>query len=255
MNPAPSEVSPKHPPSAPPAPQLSLLAMTAPVAMGYIPLGMVFGFLFAQSGGAWWLAALASLIIYAGAAQYMMVPLLAASTPLGALALATLIVNLRHIFYGLSLLDRFPRRPWPLRWYMVFALTDETYSVLTTATTATQGQMAWLAALNHCWWILGSSLGALAGVHAKIDLAGLDFVLPALFAVLAVEQWRNRRNPLPPLTALAAYTIAVWLLPRHALAIAIVLCIVASLCWPEKSPWPARGRKKEGARSTERNTR
>ena len=235
MNPAPPtpRESESKLPHAPPS--LSLLAMTMPVAMGYIPLGMVFGFLFAQSGGAWWLAALASLIIYAGAAQYMMVPMLAASAPLGALALATLIVNLRHIFYGLSLLDRFPRRPWPLRWYMVFALTDETYSVLTTATTATQRQMAWLAALNHGWWILGSTLGALAGAHARIDLAGLDFVLPTLFAVLAVEQWRSRRNPLPLLTALAAYAIAVWLLPKHALAAAIILCIIASLCWPDKA--------------------
>ena len=112
MNPAPPDASPtKRPPPAPPAPRLSLLAMTAPVAMGYIPLGMVFGFLFVQAGGAWWLAALASLVVYAGAAQYMMTPLLAVGTPLGALALATLIVNLRHIFYGLSLLGRFPRRP------------------------------------------------------------------------------------------------------------------------------------------------
>ena len=209
--------------------------------MGYIPLGMVFGFLFVQAGAAWWLVPLSSIVIYAGAAQYMMVPMFAAGMPIGAIALATLIVNLRHIFYGLSLLERFPRRPWLLRWYMVFALTDETYSVLTTVPATTpQRQMALLAALNHGWWVLGSTLGGLIGAQAKIGLSGLDFVLPSLFAVLAVEQWRNRRHPAPLWTALVAYALAAGLLPQHALAVAIVLCIVASLCWPAKSPRPAR---------------
>ena len=96
-----------------------------PVAMGYIPLGIVFGFLFVQAGAAWWLASLASLLIYAGAAQYMMVPMIVTGMPVSAIALATLIVNARHVFYGLSLLDRLPQQK-RLRWYIVFALTDET---------------------------------------------------------------------------------------------------------------------------------
>ena len=101
--------SSRQPPqSPPPVPPTSLLALTAPVAMGYIPLGTVFGFLFVQAGGHWALAWLSSLLIYAGAAQYMMIPMLAAGMPLAAIALATLVVNLRHIFYGLSLLERLP---------------------------------------------------------------------------------------------------------------------------------------------------
>ena len=111
--------------------RFSVLALTTPVAMGYIPLGTVFGFLFVQAGAEWWLAVLSSVIVFAGAAQYMMIPMLVAGLPVGAIALATLIVNLRHVFYGLSLLNKFPPHGL-LRWYMVFALTDETYSVLTT---------------------------------------------------------------------------------------------------------------------------
>ena len=95
-------------PSPAPSPSLSLLSLTTPVAMGYIPLGMVFGFLFVQAGGAAWLAVLSSIVVYAGAAQYMMVPMLAAGLPVGTIALATAVVNLRHVFYGLSLLDRLP---------------------------------------------------------------------------------------------------------------------------------------------------
>ena len=133
----------------PPRGRLSTLALTAPVAMGYVPLGAVFGFLFVQAGAPWWLALLSSLLVYAGAAQYMMIPMLVGGVPVGTIALATFVVNLRHAFYGLSLLERFPRRG-PLRWLMIYQLTDETYSVLTTLPAATPpAQMAWLSALSQ----------------------------------------------------------------------------------------------------------
>ena len=213
---------------------LSVLALTAPVAMGYIPLGTVFGFLFVQAGASGWLAIVASLAVYAGAAQYMMIPMIAAGLPVGSIALATLIVNLRHIFYGLSLLDKFPRRKL-LRWYMVFALTDETYSLLTTlpATTGDR-QKALIALLNQGWWVLGTALGALIGAQAQITLAGLDFVLASLFAVLTVEQWRTRKSPAPLWVALAAYAIAYPLAARHALVISIALSIVAGVFWQSR---------------------
>ncbi len=212
----------------------SPFALTAPVAMGYVPLGMVFGFLFVQAGAHWSLAVLSSLLVYAGAAQYMMIPMIAAGLPVGTIALATLIVNLRHVFYGLSLLSRFPKKGW-LRWYMVFALTDETYSLLTTLPKSTSDQqMAWLALLNHGWWVLGSALGAIVGAQAQLALAGLDFVLAALFAVLAVEQWRTRKSAVPLWVALAAYALAYPLAGKHALVVAIALSVAAALLWQPK---------------------
>lgn len=212
-------------------PSFSLLSLTTPVAMGYIPLGAVFGFLFVQAGASWALAILASVLVFAGAAQYMMIPMLAAGLPLGTIALATLVVNLRHIFYGLSLLQHMPRNPW-LRTYMIFALTDETYSVLTTLPKHTPDRSkALLALLNHGWWVLGTSLGALIGASAQPALAGLDFVLAALFAVLAVEQWRSRQSAAPLWIALAAYAIACMLAAAHALLIAISLSLIAGLLW------------------------
>ena len=227
-----------NPPTlAPDRHQLSVLSLTTPVAMGYIPLGMVFGFLFVQAGAAWWLAILSSLLVFAGAAQYMMIPMIAAGLSAGAIALATLIVNLRHVFYGLSLLDQFPRRGL-LRWYMVFALTDETYSVLTTLPkTTSHRRMALVALLNHCWWVLGTAIGAVIGAQAKIALAGLDFVLAALFAVLTVEQWRTKKSAAPLWVALAAYALAYPLAAKHALVISIVLSIAAGMLW--KAPCAA----------------
>lgn len=218
------------PPTAPP---ISVLSLSVPVAMGYVPLGMVFGFLLVQAGGAWWLAVAASVLVFAGAAQFMVVPMLAAGLPVAAIALATLVVNLRHIFYGLSLLDKLPHQPWA-RWYLVFALTDETYSVLTTLPPGTSTrQMVGVALLNQGWWVLGTLLGALIGTQAQVPLVGLDFALAALFAVLAVEQWRSAHSAAPLWVALASYVLAQAVMPQQALLISIALSVLAGLLLPQ----------------------
>lgn len=211
-----------------------LLALTWPVAMGYVPLGMVFGFLFVQAGGAWSLALAVSALVYAGAAQFVMIPMLAAAMPAMTIALAVAVVNLRHVFYGLSLLDRLPHAGWR-RWYLAFALTDETYSLLTATSAGTDGAaMARIAAANQGWWLLGTALGALVGEQAEVPLAGLDFALAALFAVLTVEQWRARASAAPLWVGLVAYAGATLAAPKHALALAILASIAAGAVWREK---------------------
>lgn len=223
--------TPLLPTPDPHSPRISVLSLSVPVAMGYVPLGMVFGFLFVQAGAPWWLAITASLLVFAGAAQFMMVPMLAAGLPLASIAVATLVVNLRHVFYGLSLLDKLPKQAWA-RWYLVFALTDETYSVLTTLPPGTSTrQMVTVALLNQGWWVLGTLLGALIGAQAQIALAGLDFALAALFAVLAVEQWRSADSAAPLWVAVVSYAVAWALVPQQALLIAIGLSVMAGLLW------------------------
>jgi len=213
----------------------SMVPLSIPVAMGYVPLGMVFGFLMVQAGGAWWLAVLSSLFVFAGAAQFMAIPLLAAGAPLSAIALATLVVNLRHMFYGFSLLDKMPAKRWQ-RAYLIFALTDESYSQLTTLPLdATDAQRVALVILNHMWWNLGTVLGVVLGAQVSHSLAGIEFSLAALFAVLAVEQWRATRQPLPMLLAVAAYALAQWCLPQHALTVAMGICLLGGLIWAKKA--------------------
>jgi 4-azaleucine resistance transporter AzlC len=108
--------------------------------------------------------------------------------------------------------------------------------VLTTLPASTpQTQMAWLGALNQAWWVGGTALGALVGAQMRFPLAGLDFVLAALFAVLVVEQWRSRGDSRPLWIALAAYALASALAPAHALVIAIALCLLAGL-FLERAP-------------------
>lgn len=213
------------------APAISVWTLTLPVAMGYIPLGTVFGFLFVQAGAPWWLALISSVFVFAGAAQFMMIPMIAAGLPIGSIALATLIVNLRHVFYGLSLLHSLPPGRW-VRAYLMFALTDETYSVLTSLPRGTRpARMMELALLNQGWWILGTLLGAVIGAQAQIGWVGLDFALAALFGVLTVEQWRSRSSVVPLWTALASYCLAHAIDAQHALVIAIALCVAAALIW------------------------
>lgn len=215
-------------------PTLSNLSLSVPVAMGYVPLGAVFGFLFMQAGADWWMPLLASVWLFAGAAQFMMVPLVAAGASLGALALATLVINFRHVFYGLSLLKRRPEQPLA-RAYQSFALTDETYAVLTTLPESTEPKrLVLIAALNQLWWVLGTLLGVVAGAAAKLEFAGLDFALTALFAVLLVEQLRTHRRWDSVIWALVIYFPARWAWPEQGLLLAMGLVVVLAALWPAR---------------------
>lgn len=205
------------------------LTTSIPVFMGYIPLGVVFGFLFVQAGGPWYWAPISSLLIYGGAVQYMMIPMLAENMPISAIAFATFVVNLRHVFYGLSLIDIVPKKGFS-KWVLAFLLTDETYSILTTLPkdTSMMKRLS-LAFFNYCWWILGSLVGALIGVSFKIELAGFDFVLTSLFAMLLCEQWRQRKSPWPVWIALISYCVARFISSDHSLALAIAFCSAGAI--------------------------
>ena len=216
----------------------SPLLLSVPVAVGYVPLGAVFGFLFVQGGGAWWMAIASSVLIYAGASQFMMIPMLTAGLPIGSIALATLVVNLRHVFYGLSLLHLVPKNGLA-KFYLIFGLTDETYSLLTTLPAETTPmQRVWLTLINQMWWVSGTALGAVLGSQVQTQLAGLDFALVALFAVLVVEQWRARSSAKPLWVALLSYPVAWLIWPAHALLAAIGMSVVTAI-WLD---WITHGR-------------
>lgn len=211
---------------------LSALSLSVPVAMGYIPLGAVFGFLFMQAGADWWMPLLASLWLYAGAAQFMMIPLMVSGASLTTLALATLAVNFRHVFYGLSLLHKRPSDAWA-RGYQSFSLTDETYAVVTTLPQHTPAQrFVWIGGLNHAWWMTGTLLGTLLGSAAQVQFAGLDFALVALFAVLLVEQIRHHGRWQSVGVGVAAYALLAFWLPQHALLLSMAVAVGMAVAWP-----------------------
>lgn len=206
---------------------ISAFKTTIPVLLGYIPLGMAFGFLLDGAGYHWIYAFLMSLFVYAGSGQFLAVALLAAGVGLTEFVIATLLLNLRHAFYGLSLLEKFSEvgRVKP---YLIFALTDETYALLTT-TDVPQGSSKsrfyfYIAALDHIYWIAGSVLGAALGSVLNLNLEGMSFVLTALFVVLTIEQYFSSEARFPFIAAVGAGAFSLILLsPDNMLLASIVL--------------------------------
>ena len=173
---------------------------TVPVLMGYLAIGMAFGLMLETAGyGVGW-ALLMSMTIYAGSGQYLGVSLLATGASLSQAAFLTLMINFRHLVYGLSMLEKF--RGMGLRkLYMIFSLTDETYALLSSARAPVgvdpRNFYFAIALLDQSYWILGSVIGAVAGALIPFSTEGVDFAMTALFVVIAVDQWRSYRRHLP----------------------------------------------------------
>ena len=188
--------------------------LTVPVLMGYLAIGMAFGLMLQSAGyGVGW-AALMSLTIYAGSGQYLGVSLLAMGAPMTQVALLTLVINMRHMVYGLSMLEKF-RGMGARKLYMIFSLTDETYALLSSAVPPRgvdpRRFYFSVAVLDHSYWVIGSVLGSGAGALLGFDTTGVDFAMTALFLVIAVNQWRSYPSHLPALlgAALTAVSLAL----------------------------------------------
>ena len=186
--------------------------VTIPVLMGYLAIGMAFGLMLQSAGyGVLW-AFLMSLTIYAGSGQYLGVSLLAAGAPLTQVAFLTLMVNFRHLVYGLSMLEKF-RGMGKRKLYMIFSLTDETYALLSSAT-APEGidehdYYFAISVMNQSYWIAGSVLGSVLGAALGFDTTGVDFAMTALFLVIAVGQWRAAGSHIPALLGGAATLLSL----------------------------------------------
>ena len=197
-----------------------------PVMFGYVPLGMAFGVLFQDLGYGWYFATMMGIFVFAGAAQFMAVGLLAAHAGLLEVAVSTLVLNSRHMFFGLSLLTRY-HAVGMKKFYLIFGLTDETYSLITASHPPPgedeQNYYFYLTALNHFYWVVGCTLGALLGASVEFDSRGMDFALTALFMVLLIEQWKKIKNPTPFIIAFGCAVGAMWFFPDKMLLVAIAL--------------------------------
>ena len=174
-----------------------------PIMAGYLVLGMGFGILLeTKEYGVWW-AFFMSLFIYAGSMQYVTIDLLAGGASLVSAALMTLMVNARHLFYGISMIERY-RDTGAYKPYLIFALTDETYSLVCSGDVpegVDQKKYFFLVSLfNQVFWITGSLAGALIGSLISFNTAGIDFSMTALFLVVFVNQWRSTKNHVSALT-------------------------------------------------------
>lgn len=205
---------------------------TIPVLTGYVFLGFGFGILLHQSGyGVIWAAAM-SLFIYAGSMQYVAVSLLSSGAGLLTAAMTAFLVNARHLFYGISMVDAYKgagkKKP-----YMIFALTDETYS-LVSQDQAPEGMdrhaYCFLVSLfDQIYWVSGSILGSLAGSLLPINYEGIEFVLTALFVTIFVEQWLSTKNHLPAVIGVVSTVVCLLVFGRDVFLIPSMVIIAVVL--------------------------
>ncbi len=181
---------------------------SVPVMGGYLLLGMGFGILLDSIGyGVPWAFSM-SLFIFAGSMQYALVPMMASGASLLTVALSTFVINFRHIFYGLSMIDRY-KSAGKKKPYLIYALTDETYSLVSVGNDDMDkgdylSYCFWLSLMDHCHWVTGSVIGSLLGGVLPFSTEGVDFVLTALFISILVQQWTESEDKKPAVLGLIA---------------------------------------------------
>lgn len=204
-----------------------------PVMAGYLVLGFGFGILLQQAGYSILWAFCMSLTIYAGAMQYVAVALLSSGASLLTAALTTFIVQARHLFYGISMLTHY-RGAGKYKPYLMFALTDETYSLLCNGK-APNGlpfhrYAFFLSLFNQIYWIAGGVLGATVGTLVAFNSRGVDFSMTALFITVFVEQWRSTKNHLPAIIGVAVSLVSLLIFGADRFLIPAMLGIGVMLC-------------------------
>ena len=221
--------------------------VTVPVLMGYLAIGMAFGLMLQSVGyGVLW-AFFMSLTIYAGSGQYLGVSLLATGASLPQVAFLTLMINFRHLVYGLSMLEKFRGMGWR-KFYMIFSLTDETYALLSSAK-APDGVDEHdfyfaVAMMNQSYWIAGSVIGSLVGAALGFDTTGVDFAMTALFFVIAVGQWKSAGSHIPALLGGAATLLSLLVVGAEDMLLPALGIIVAALTLLRPQLDPDMNRKK-----------
>lgn len=227
-------------------------ARSLPVMAGYLVLGLGFGVLLQTKGyGVGWALAMSALI-YAGSMQYLAVDLLAGGATLVAAALMTFTVNARHLFYGISMVERY-RDTGPAKPYLIFALTDETYSLVCSGEVpegVDRKRYFFLVSLfDQLYWIAGSVLGALAGSVLPFDSTGIDFSMTALFLVVMTEQWRTTRDHRPALVGLGVSVACLVFFGADGFLIPAMIGITLALTVLRPALQPKEGEVDADARS------
>lgn len=205
---------------------------TLPVLAGYIVLGIGFGIFMRNAGyGVLWAAAM-SLFLYAGSMQYVGVNLLTSGASVLTAIFTTITVNARHLFYSISMVDRY-KDTGKYKPYLIFSLTDETYSLLCDGA-APKGvdrrlYLFLVSLFNHCYWVIGSIIGNLLGALLPFSTAGIEFSMTALFAASFTEQWLTKKDHIPALTGLICSAVCLAIFGRSNFLIPAMIAITLVL--------------------------
>lgn len=225
---------------------------TIPVLAGYLVLGSAFGILLSSKGyGCLW-AAFMSITMYSGSLQFVAVGLLADGASFFSTALMALLVNCRHIVYGISMLEKY-KGIGKIKPYLIFTMTDETYALLcqnTPTEVDAKKYYFFVSLLDHIYWICGGLIGTLVGSTLKFNTAGVDFAMTALFVVIFIEKWEDIKNRIPCITGIVCTALCLicfgsssFLIPSI-IAITIILLIYGHYGHAEKNKPQAGGKDK-----------
>lgn len=205
---------------------------TVPVLTGYLFIGIAFGVMYQEKGYNFLWAILMSILVYAGSGQYLAVNFFAPGVSFLDVIFMTFMVNIRHIFYGLSLLERFGKMG-KKRLYMIFSLTDETYSlffVTKIPKDVPEDKFLFaIALLDQSYWVIGSAIGAMAGALIPFQAEGIDFAMTALFIVIFVEQWLAGGNRIPAVIGLVSAAVMRFIFGSDSFILPSMICIMICL--------------------------
>ena len=210
---------------------------TIPILAGFLFLGMTYGVFMVQSGFPFWYPMLTSLVVFGGSLEFVIVNLLlGAFNPLQAFFMA-LMIQARHLFYGISVLDKY-RSLGVKKLYMIFGLTDETFSSNCATEPPADVDAGWfrffVTILDHLYWFTGCTLGALFGMLIKFNTQGLDFAMTALFVVIFINQWKKDRQHISALLGLGLSVLSLVIFGAEDFLIPAMAAILGSLAILQK---------------------
>ena len=205
---------------------------TLPVFTGYVVLGISYGVLITSKGFPFWMPTLTSLSIFAGSMEFVLVNILLGAFDLLQAFMMTLMINARHLFYGISMLDKY-KSIGLKKLYLIYGLSDETFSIVC-AMDAPQGvDQNWfrffVTLLDHSYWVLGCTLGGVYGSLLDFNAKGLEFAMTAMFAVIFVEHWQKEKNHISALLGLALPVVCLLIFGAESFMIPSMLAILAAL--------------------------
>lgn len=205
---------------------------TLPIFAGFWFLGLTYGIYMNASGFSFWYPMLMSLTIFAGSVEFVAVNLLlGAFNPLQALAM-TLMINARHLFYGISMLDKYKGTGWK-KFYLIFGMCDESFSINYTSNIPAEVDRGWfmffVTLLNHIYWFTGATLGGIFGSLIQFNTEGLEFVMTAMFVVIFLEQWLKEKRHTSALLGLGLSLICLLAFGSESFILPAMLAILGVL--------------------------
>lgn len=205
---------------------------TIPILAGYGFLGITYGILMKVSGFNFLYPMLISLTVYGGSLEYMMVSMMLAPYAPVQVLIMTLMIQARHIFYSISMLDKYKDTGWK-KIYLIFGMSDETFSINCTAYIPTGIDKGWfyffVTLLNHFYWIASSAIGGLLGSLITFDTKGLDFVMTAMFVVIFLEQWAKEKHHASEWIGLVSSVACLLIFGADNFLVPTMICILVLL--------------------------